>query len=143
MTVVLQLLVLEGWQGRYSLPLSMIVPLYAGEILLAGRGRFGDIALRRPGFWLALITAPIHATAWYINARRYAVGIHGPILFIGRSKWSPWPNWWIWGGLAASGIVLLVLAAASMIVDGAADDSRRDPHRPIPHVVARNVRLGL
>lgn len=75
------------WQGRYQLPLLVGVPLLAG---LAIRDRELDLGLARTRRWVLpalLATAHVAAYSWVV--RRYAVGLHGPLLYLIGSAWSP------------------------------------------------------
>jgi hypothetical protein len=100
-----------GVQARYVLAFLVVVPLYAGEVLLE-RSRTGRQWARWLG-WLpptvAVTAAGVHLTAWYTNARRYAVGRGGPLLFVDRPQWEPplgWP-FWIVVAMAATGCLAL------------------------------------
>ena len=100
-------------QGRHILPLLVLVPLLAGEIVLARRER-----LRAPGdgtllACLAMPAAAVQLLAWYVNAHRSAVGTDGPWWFIGRAEWSPPAGWGIW--LAVTALGALALAAAALL----------------------------
>ena len=107
-----------GVQARYVLPFVTIVPLAAGEILLANRHRLPDLPRR----WLPLIfavpVASVHVLAWYTNARRYAVGVPGPWAFIGRSEWSPPFGWVTWLGVVSLAAVALVHAVVLSVRSG-------------------------
>jgi hypothetical protein len=111
-----------GVQARYVLPFVVIVPLAAGEVLLAHRDRVPTRLVR----WLPVAfvapAAAVHLVGWYANARRYAVGVPGPWAFIGRADWSPPFGWWTWLGVAGMGTLALVLAAVLA--------ARGDPGRP-------------
>lgn len=101
-----------GAQARYVLPFVTIVPLAAGEILLANRHRLPELPRR----WLPLVfavpVAGVHLLAWYSNARRYAVGVPGPRAFIGQAEWSPPLGWVPWLGVVALAAVALVVGVA-------------------------------
>lgn len=111
--VVLYIAVIRhnGWnvQGRHVLPLTGVLPLLAGEILV---GRAMGIARAR---WLGLATvvggAVLQAVAWWANAQRSAVGTRGRIWFWSAPEWSPPLGWWPWTLLVLAGAGLLVSAA--------------------------------
>ena len=75
-------------QGRYFMPVLLVVPLLAGEIAL----RHGEWV---PGAWRRLTlllfggAALLQIGGWYANARRHAVGTDGPAWFFDRAEWSP------------------------------------------------------
>jgi hypothetical protein len=87
------------------LPLLVALPILCGE--LAPRS-----AARRllPG--ALAITALVQFVAWYVNARRSAVGTGGPLFFPGDAKWSPAGGWLPWVVLAVLGSVALLAALA-------------------------------
>ena len=77
------------WQGRYTLPLAVGIPI-ASALALATSGRGKDLAHRNRlmlGTGLALITA--HVLAFAQNLRRYTVGYNGPIQYWKSPRWSP------------------------------------------------------
>jgi hypothetical protein len=75
------------WQGRYSLPLAVGVPLLAGfglassETMRAAGRRFPWVVVAALG--LAQVLAFGQAL------RRYAVGAKGPLWFFGDARWDP------------------------------------------------------
>ena len=99
-------------QARYFLPFVGVVPLYAGEVLRARR-------LAAPALlplWLvplaAAAAAGVQFHAWFVNARRYAVGAGGPSAFIGPAEWSPPLGWVPW--LALAGLAALLIVGAGL-----------------------------
>jgi hypothetical protein len=36
----------------------------------------------------------MQVVAWYVNAKRYAVGGSGPEWFLSRAAWAPSAGWW-------------------------------------------------
>ena len=88
-------------QGRQMLPLLVALPILCGS-LVDGR-RLLPIALA--------VTGPIQFIAWYVDARRSAVGTGGPLWFLGSADWSPAGGWIPWLVLAALGALTLVAAA--------------------------------
>ena len=92
-----------GLQGRHVLPILVIVPLLAGELLRRNHERF---AAARARHLIALSFAGIalvQFTALYWNGRRSAVGLDGPFVFRGSVEWSPPLGWEVWLALAAAG----------------------------------------
>lgn len=90
--VVLQAMVLgtEGmiWQGRYSLPLAVGVPVVAAAVATRERS-FAPAAARR---WLAGVLGLVwvcQLAAFTGTLRRYVTGIDGPYPGIGDGPWQP------------------------------------------------------
>lgn len=105
-------------QGRHLLPLAVIVALLCGEIL---RRRLADgLPVRSALLFgaVGLAGAGVQLLAWWVNAHRYAVGVDGPWWFLSEARWSPPGGWAVWALLAASGALLLVVAAASDLLRG-------------------------
>jgi hypothetical protein len=88
-------------QGRQMLPLLVALPILCGSLVPK------DAARRLLPVALA-ITAPIQFIAWYVNARRSAVGTDGPLFFLGDAHWSPAGGWLPWLALAALGSLALI-----------------------------------
>jgi len=105
-------------QGRYVLPLVVVVPLLAGEVLARDHGRFA--VLRRAPLFpvVASAAAAAHFAGWAVNARRAAVGIFGPLWFSGHSQWQPPLGWGPWLVVTATGSLLLVAAGLSAYREG-------------------------
>jgi hypothetical protein len=91
-------------QGRQMLPLLVALPILCGRLVPK------DTARRLLPIALA-ITGPIQFIAWYVNARRSAVGTDGPLFFLGDAHWSPAGGWLPWLALAALGSLALIGAA--------------------------------
>jgi hypothetical protein len=98
-----------GAQGRYVLAFVSVVPLAAGEILFGNRHRLRSAHARLLPLAFAGPVAAVQLLALYTNARRYAVGVPGPLVFVGREEWSPPLGWVPW-------LVVACLAAASLVV---------------------------
>lgn len=76
------------WQGRYSLPVAVGVPILAAYSVSQARAEIVTAARRlAAGLVMALAVALLAAFYWV--GRRNAVGTAGPFLFIGRSDWQP------------------------------------------------------
>lgn len=111
-----------GLQGRHVLPILVIVPLLAGELLRRHRDR---LPANRAGF-VALAFVGIGAThfvALYWNAWRSAVGLDGPFVFLGDAEWSPPVGWGLWLAVAGAGAVCV--AAAGVLAAKAEAAPRR------------------
>ena len=100
-----------GMQGRYVLPLAVAVPLLAGEILRRRRGRLGPALPSALPIWSAGLVALVHGAGWYANGRRHAVGVKGPLVFIGRGEWSPVGGWAFWAVVVVACLALIVASA--------------------------------
>jgi hypothetical protein len=88
-------------QGRHMLPLMVALPLACGSLVPRDWSRrLLPVALAVAGL--------VHFVAWYVNARRSAVGTGGPLFFLDEAKWSPAGGWAPWLVLAALGAVALL-----------------------------------
>ena len=96
--------------GRYALPVSMLAPLYAGEVITARWSRLPAVVRRTLVPPVTVTVALAHGVSFYANSHRYAVGLHGPQWFMGQSRWHPIGGWEPWFALGALALVLLVLA---------------------------------
>lgn len=85
-------------QGRQMLPLLVALPILCGG--LVNQRRLLPLALA--------LTAPIQFVAWYVNARRSAVGTGGPLFFLDDARWTPAGGWIPWLVLAALGSLVLL-----------------------------------
>ena len=83
-------------QGRHILPIVVAVPLLGGEMLLRYRARIDPRLLSRVTVVALVAVAIMQPLAWYVNAKRYAVGGSGPVWFLGSAAWSPPGGWWPW-----------------------------------------------
>ncbi len=110
--------------GRYLLPIAVLVPLAAGEILTRRAARI-PAALRRAGPAVAVMAVvAVHTVGLWTDWHRSAVGIYGPAWFLGSSQWNPPGGWVPWMALAGAGACCLLAAAA------AAAGPRRSPASP-------------
>src|SRR5581483_8079421 len=100
-------------QGRHVLPLSVGIPIYAGEIIRRHRSQLAFISPLTLIRMIAPAVALVHALGWYANARRSAVGAHGPIAFFRGHGWSPVGGWWLWISVTALGTLLLASTGIS------------------------------
>jgi hypothetical protein len=105
-----------GLQGRHVLPILVAVPLLACETLNRHRTRARARWLRALTVAIPVAVALMQALAWYVNAKRYAVGGSGPSWFLGRAAWAPPAGWWTW--LAAATLAGICLAALSLVARG-------------------------
>jgi hypothetical protein len=80
-----------SWQGRYTLPLAVGIPILAGSVLASTeRGR----QLFTPRLTLAVGAVFVggQAIAFAQNLRRYAVGYYGSLNFWNNASWLPGPT---------------------------------------------------
>ncbi len=101
-----------GWglQPRHYLPFVALLPILAFEAIR--RGGWAPAHARRLFVVLVAATAGMQVWAWWINARRYAVGSGGPFWFVGRARWSPPLGWVPWiVVLVCAGVALTALTA--------------------------------
>lgn len=114
-----------GLQGRYTLPVLVLIPMLAGE--LVHRHPVASATPRSrllvPGI-IALV-ACCQAYAWWDNARA-ASGASGTIRFYAHAVWSPPLDWGPWIAVAAAGALCLLAAAGqSLRLAGASSRARR------------------
>jgi hypothetical protein len=98
--------------GRYALPVLVVLPLAAGEVVLRHRERLAASwrsALLAGSFVLA---GAVHALGWWASARRFAVGVDGSWLFPPSAAWAPPLGWGPWLATAFLGIAALLSVAA-------------------------------
>ena len=99
-------------QGRHVLPLLAFCPVLAGVVIVERlrEVNLGD-ALRRLFLAVAVVAGALQLLSLYYNARRYAVGLSGPMVFLGEAEWSPRLGWLPWLVVGAAGAVLLAVVA--------------------------------
>jgi hypothetical protein len=85
-----------GLQGRHVLPALVALPMLAGETLNRHRDRIHAAQLHQLARAVPVAVATMQAIAWYVNARRYAVGASGPTWFPGHATWAPPGSWSPW-----------------------------------------------
>lgn len=114
-------------QGRHVLPLLVLVPLLAGDIVAE---RADQLPARLRAWLAASLAVPAacaHVGAWWVVARRAAVSMDGPWVFLGRQEWDPPLGWVAWALLLLLGAGGLVLAA---LPDRATAAPRSTPPAP-------------
>ncbi|CAN5819064.1 hypothetical protein BH23ACT12_BH23ACT12_20760 [soil metagenome] len=95
-----------GVQGRHVLPITVAVPLLAGEIIYRNPGRSSWFRATRPALWFGAIAGVVQFVGLYINGRQRMVGV-GPPDFWNELSSSPplgWPFWLV-VGLAGGGLI--------------------------------------
>ncbi len=86
-----------GLQGRHVLPFLALLPVYAAVVVT---GRVPRRWLQRATVAGAVLLPAGQLFALLTNARRYAVGEHGPLAFVGAAQWAPPLGWYPWLALA-------------------------------------------
>jgi hypothetical protein len=104
------------------LPVLVAIPLLAGEALYRCRDRVAAGRLALLAVAIPLAVALMQVAAWYVNARRYAVGGSGLGWFLGRAVWTPPAGWWTW--LAAAVLAGVFLGAVALAGRGATNLGR-------------------
>jgi hypothetical protein len=101
-----------GLQGRYVLPVLVVIPVYAAEVLRRRIRRGSQPQPRWLGFATRLVFGSVGAlqiVAWWIDARAMS-GAHGFLPSSG--SWAPPLGWWPWLALAVLGCACLAITAA-------------------------------
>lgn len=90
--VVLEVTALQqrgfAWQGRYTLPIAIGLPLVGGLALATSR-RVRTLNLRPLLVTLGVLLAVGHVLAFSQALRRYTVGADGPIWYFLHPRWKP------------------------------------------------------
>jgi hypothetical protein len=94
------------WQGRYTLPLIMGVPLLCGLALDRVDRPVAEV-LRPFTPWLLGTMAVAQFVAFYFTLRRYVVGVKGPVWFPAADNWHPPVPAAVLVGLALVAVTLL------------------------------------
>jgi hypothetical protein len=94
-------------QGRHVLPVLVLVPLVAGEIVWRQRARVGTGLAAAA----AAVAGIVQLVAWWAYARRSAVGTDGPFWFPADAAWSPPLGWGPWVALAVAAAGCLIAYA--------------------------------
>jgi hypothetical protein len=106
-----------GLQGREVLPVLMMLPLCAGELVNRRRSVLGSLPGMRIGLGaIFALIAGIQAYAWWYSART-AAGAPLFLRFYAHATWQPVGGWTPWIVGAAAGTVSLFAFAASASLD--------------------------
>jgi hypothetical protein len=98
-----------GWQGRWTLPLAVGVPIIAAIGIATSRAGVAVARSRLP-VALGACFAVAQFLAFAQALRRYTVGAHGPLGFWRHPLWTPpVPTWFVVAGAA---VVIAGLAVA-------------------------------
>jgi hypothetical protein len=147
-----------GWQGRYTLPLAVGLPILAGFVLSLER----PLLPRRRMAWIFAGAFVIgHFFAFAQNMRRYAVGAEGWLLFWRNAEWSPpVPSllllvgyavvlvilaWWLWSEVRETPTAASSRPEETTVamVDGSPTPSTRSPDQDAGAVPALTRTQGL
>ena len=96
------------WQGRYTLPVAVGVPMLAAVGLTFTRGPLHEL-VRRMARWIVPALAIAHVAAFWWAMRRYSVGLNGRFLTLSPAWSSPL------GYLSAVALYALVIAAVAAV----------------------------
>jgi hypothetical protein len=76
------------WQGRYSMPLAVGIPIVAAFVLAStARGR--ELLTPRVTWTVGITVVVAQVLAYAQNLRRYTVGARGPLLYWWHPRWHP------------------------------------------------------
>jgi hypothetical protein len=121
------------WQGRYTLPIAVGIPLLAVLGIDRGAHQIRGLA-RRLSLVVAATVGLANLDALYWNLHRYTVGLTSRTVDITLGAWQPRGGSVLWlAVMAAAGVmgVVMVAAAPSRPVGVAADDGASlDPPDP-------------
>jgi hypothetical protein len=101
------------------LPIVVAVPLLAGGALNRNRGRVSARWLRALAIGVPVAVAAMQLVAWFVDARRYAVGGSGAIWFLDSAAWSPPAGWWTWLAATALAGMCIVGTALCPLIESA------------------------
>ena len=102
-----------GMQGRQVLPILVLIPLVAGEVIHLRLADRLHAAPTRYALGAALaVIALFQLFAWWINARSSA-GQPDALWFLSGASWSPPLGWWPWMALVVIGSGSLLALAGS------------------------------
>lgn len=96
-----------GAQGRHVLPMTVAVPLLAGEILTRNAHRLSWLRRLLPLALFGGAAGVVYLSAWYINGKRHMVGLHGPDWFWQGVTSSPPLGWVAWALVALAGALMI------------------------------------
>jgi len=119
----------QTWQGRYSWPLAVGVLLMCGIALDRSDVAASRTTLTMTRGLIALV-AFANAFTFYFALRRYEVGVHGSIWFLGKLQWHPPVSVGLILVIGLAGIVGLFVFADRLVLRLFRCDERRGD-RPV------------
>jgi predicted membrane protein DUF2142 len=114
------------WQGRYTMPLAVGVPILAGLTVATGKRRNHSLYRTRPALLATMALFIAHFVAYVQNLRRNMVGYDGPITFWRHPEWSPLLPAWLLTAAYALALAGLLLWLLSLIAPYGATQSPRN-----------------
>lgn len=103
-----------GLQGRQLLPTLVILPLLAGEVYYRHRERITSLVAHHLIRVLPVGVGVMQVAAWYVNAKRFAVGSSGALWFPSQATWEPPAGWAVWLVLMILSVVCFVAVTTSV-----------------------------
>lgn len=100
-----------SFQGRYALPIFILLPLAAGEVVRARSGRLSSGGAKKLIVATMSFGGLIQAIGWLAYGRRVAVGSHGSWLYAFNSQWHPPLGWLPWTVLVVAALAIYVVVA--------------------------------
>jgi hypothetical protein len=121
----------QGWQGRYTLPLLVGIPILSGLALSSVADGSDQWRLSRGGRWIPWAIAGTTVLAFALNLHRYLIGFNDS-WDAASFEWNPPLGWITWSAIAvaaATALAILALwpsmrasrASAGALTDRAAD----------------------
>jgi len=101
----------SGVQGRWLLPMAVAIPLLSG-VVIARNSQPSLVSSRKMALSVSVVVVGVQFLALYQNARRYAVGPSGPLLFFRSSLWNPQLGWVFW-------LIIVALSCATIVIGSA------------------------
>jgi hypothetical protein len=102
----------QNSQGRYTMAATLAIPMWAAEVVYQNREKVRHELMTVLPALVILGVSITQLLAWWINARRYAVGVQGPVFFlVVPGAWQPPLGWWPWLGFAVLGSACLAATA--------------------------------
>jgi hypothetical protein len=75
-------------QARHLLPLALMLPLGAGEVLRRHAAKVSERAARGALLGAVAVAVPAHLTAWYVNARAWSGALVGAAAAAVAAAWT-------------------------------------------------------
>ncbi len=105
--------------GRYVLPFLVLVPLWAGEVVLRRRRHLPAPLMSGLALGTFVAAGAVHMLGWWSSARRFAVGGDGVWFFPDVAAWSPPLGWWTWSLVMAAAVIAYALAGLLSVTSAA------------------------
>ena len=105
------------WQGKYILPIAVLLPILAGFV--AERGPIGDAISAKTVAALLAVAATMQVVAFAVNTHRYINGASGPWTTLVHAAWLPPVNLWVMLAVEVAGWTAIAVLGRR-VCDGAA-----------------------